>query len=79
MDLHFVRRGTGRPLLLIHGIGGSWRSWNTILDTLAAERDVIAVDLPGHGETPQLVGENSIATGPGRAYTAKQTQQSSLG
>ena len=62
MDLHFVRRGTGRPLLLIHGIGGSWRSWNTIIDTLATERDVIAVDLPGHGETPQLAGENSIAT-----------------
>ena len=62
MDLHFVRRGTGRPLLLIHGIGGSWRSWNTILDTLAAERDVIAVDLPGHGDTPKLPGIHSIGT-----------------
>ena len=62
MDLHFVRRGTGRPLLLVHGIGGSWRSWNTILDTLAAERDVIAVDLPGHGDTPKLPGLHSIGT-----------------
>ena len=62
MDLHFVRRGTGRPLLLVHGIGGSWRSWNTIIEALAAERDVIAVDLPGHGDTPKLSGVHSIAT-----------------
>lgn len=62
MDLHFVRRGAGKPLLLVHGIGGSWRSWNTILAALAAERDVIAVDLPGHGQSPPLAGENSIGT-----------------
>ena len=62
MDLHYIRRGIGRPLLLVHGIGGSWRSWNTILDALAAERDVIAVDLPGHGESPKLAGLQSIGT-----------------
>jgi pimeloyl-ACP methyl ester carboxylesterase len=47
-----VERGSGRTLLLIHGLGGSWRSWSTILDTLSASRRVIAVDLPGHGATP---------------------------
>jgi pimeloyl-ACP methyl ester carboxylesterase len=47
-----IQRGTGRELLLIHGLGGSWRSWSTILDALSANRTVIAVDLPGHGETP---------------------------
>ena len=62
MELHYIRRGTGRPLLLVHGIGGSWRSWNTIIEALAAERDVIAVDLPGHGESPRLPGLNSIGT-----------------
>ena len=50
--MHRIERGTGRPLLLVHGIGGSWRSWTTVLDALAAERTVIAVDLPGHGDTP---------------------------
>lgn len=60
--MHHIRRGTGQPLLLIHGLGGSWRSWNPILDDLAAERDVIAIDLPGHGETAPLSGENSIRT-----------------
>jgi pimeloyl-ACP methyl ester carboxylesterase len=56
MKMHYVRRSTGKPLLLIHGLGGSRRSRQTILDPLAAEREVIAVDLPGHGDTPPLSG-----------------------
>jgi pimeloyl-ACP methyl ester carboxylesterase len=44
--------GAGRKLLLIHGLGGSCRSWSTILEALSASRNVIAVDLPGHGATP---------------------------
>ena len=62
VEMHHIRRGAGKPLLLIHGLGGSWRSWQTILDSLAAEREVIAVDLPGHGDTPPLPGETSIRT-----------------
>ena len=62
MELHHVRRGEGKPLLLLHGLGGSWRSWTPILDGLAAERAVIAVDLPGHGRTPPLAAEASIRT-----------------
>lgn len=62
MKLNFVRRGAGKPLLLIHGLGGSRRSWQTIIDRLATERDVIAVDLPGFGATPPLDGEVSIRT-----------------
>jgi pimeloyl-ACP methyl ester carboxylesterase len=59
--MNYVRRGSGRPLLLVHGLGGSWRSWSTVIDDLAAEREVIAVDLPGFGGTPQLRGETSIS------------------
>lgn len=62
MNLHYLRRGTGKPLLLIHGIGSSHRSWNLVIDALAAERDVIALDLPGFGDTPALTGETSIRT-----------------
>ncbi len=43
------RRGSGEPLLLIHGTGGSRQHWKPVLNRLAAERDVIVVDLPGHG------------------------------
>ncbi len=62
MKMNYERRGAGKPLLLIHGIGGSWRSWNTILDNLPRQRDVIALDLPGHGNTAPLAGEVSIRT-----------------
>lgn len=62
MKMNYVRRGTGKPLLLIHGLGSSHRSWDLIIDELAAHRDVIAVDLPGSGATPELTGEISIRT-----------------
>jgi len=62
LDMHHTRRGSGKPLLLIHGLGGSGRSWKQVLDGLAAEREVIAVDLPGFGKTPPLAGEVTIRT-----------------
>ena len=48
--------------MLVHGLGAGWRSWTPIIDELAEHREVIAVDLPGFGETPSLPGEVSIAT-----------------
>ena len=62
MEMHHVRTGSGKPLLMIHGLGGSHRSWDPVVAALAAEREVIAVDLPGFGATPPLPGEVSIAT-----------------
>jgi len=50
--MHQITRGSGKPLLLIHGLGSSWHAWQPILENLAAERSVIAIDLPGHGATP---------------------------
>ncbi len=52
MNLHHTRSGSGKPLLLVHGLGGSIRSWDTIADALAQHREVIIIDLPGHGQTP---------------------------
>jgi len=50
--MNTIERGTGRTLLMIHGLGGSWRSWSTVLEPLSAARKIIAIDLPGHGATP---------------------------
>ena len=60
--MHYVRAGSGNPLLLIHGLGGSVRSWQPVLPQLQAARDVIAVDLPGFGTTPPLRGPVTIDT-----------------
>ncbi|MEK9518152.1 alpha/beta fold hydrolase [Streptomyces sp. adm13(2018)] len=53
-SLRYERRGAGEPLLLLHGIGHHWQAWEPVLDVLAAERDVIAVDLPGFGASDPL-------------------------
>ncbi|MFD0366998.1 alpha/beta fold hydrolase [Streptomyces sp. NPDC127114] len=50
----YERRGAGEPLLLLHGIGHLWQAWEPVIDILATERDVIAVDLPGFGSSPAL-------------------------
>jgi pimeloyl-ACP methyl ester carboxylesterase len=54
MTLNHVRRGAGEPVVLIHGIGSFWRMWEPILAPLAEEREVIAIDMPGFGESPPL-------------------------
>ncbi|MFF7870279.1 alpha/beta fold hydrolase [Streptomyces qaidamensis] len=54
VTLSYTRRGSGEPLLLLHGIGHHRQAWDPVIPALAAERDVIAVDLPGCGESPAL-------------------------
>lgn len=45
-------RGSGPPLLLVHGLGSSRNAWSPILDALAQHRELILFDLPGHGVSP---------------------------
>ena len=45
-------RRFGRTLVLLHGIGMSRRVWDPVLPALAERFDVIAVDLPGFGDSP---------------------------
>jgi pimeloyl-ACP methyl ester carboxylesterase len=52
--LNHIRRGEGEPLLLIHPLGAELVVWEPVLDRLAAEREVIAVDMPGFGASPPL-------------------------
>ncbi|MDJ0359040.1 alpha/beta fold hydrolase [Rhodococcus sp. H29-C3] len=64
--LNYERRGIGTPIVLLHGIGSHWQVWSPVIDQLAADHDVIAVDLPGYGDSVPLPpgtqpGINSIA------------------
>jgi pimeloyl-ACP methyl ester carboxylesterase len=54
MDLDHHRGGSGEPLVLIHGIGHTWRGWKPMLPLLEPRFDVLAVDLPGFGRSPAL-------------------------
>ncbi|GIE74160.1 hydrolase [Actinoplanes philippinensis] len=51
-ELSYERRGSGPPLVLIHGLGSHRQVWTPILGDLARHHDVIAVDLPGFGASP---------------------------
>ncbi|CAH1001706.1 hypothetical protein LEM8419_02612 [Neolewinella maritima] len=53
MTIFHTRAGRGKPLLLVHGLGATCRSWDTISPALAEARDVIALDLPAHGQSPE--------------------------
>jgi pimeloyl-ACP methyl ester carboxylesterase len=47
--LHFVIKGAGRPVVLIHGNPGSGQDWTRLFGPLAAYHKIIAFDRPGHG------------------------------
>jgi len=49
--VRFVRAGTGSAVVLIHGFGSSIYTWKDVIPALAVRHDVIALDLPGFGES----------------------------
>jgi pimeloyl-ACP methyl ester carboxylesterase len=53
--LAFERHGSGEPLVLVHGVTHRRQAWYPVLDELAEQRDVILVDLPGHGQSVPFV------------------------
>ncbi|CAN5401392.1 alpha/beta hydrolase [soil metagenome] len=46
--------GAGTPVLLLHGLGGTWRGWTPVLPYLEQHHTVIAPTLMGHGGGPAL-------------------------
>ncbi|MBW8728755.1 MAG: alpha/beta fold hydrolase [Inquilinus limosus] len=52
ISYYYEVQGQGEPLLLLHGGLGSIDMFRPLLPALAAKRQVIAVDLQGHGRTP---------------------------
>ena len=50
-NLHFIIKGRGRPVVLIHGNPGSCRDWSPLYTPLAARYHVLAFDRPGHGHS----------------------------
>ncbi len=51
--LRYVRAGSGPAVVLVHGFGSSIYTWKDVIAPLAARHDVVALDLPGFGQSDQ--------------------------
>jgi pimeloyl-ACP methyl ester carboxylesterase len=56
VDLQYLEAGSGPPLLLLHGHEQSATSWRWVIPVLARTHRVLAMSLPGHGESSPAVG-----------------------
>lgn len=54
-------QGTGPKLLMVHGLGGNGRSWSPVLPLLTGQREVMTIDLPGHGDTAARADSGTFA------------------
>jgi pimeloyl-ACP methyl ester carboxylesterase len=84
LTLAYDRAGSGEPLVLVHPLGADRGVWKPVMDRLTARHDVIAVDMPGFGESPELpedvpatahgiateIGATLDSLGVGRAHVA---------
>lgn len=52
MAITYDRRGSGPTVVLVHGLGSRWQCFEPVLDLLAQDHDVLALDLPGFGDSP---------------------------
>src|SRR5206468_3572485 len=51
LALHYVGAGRGPAVVLLHGLGGFAESWRRTVEALAPRHTVIALDLPGFGQS----------------------------
>jgi pimeloyl-ACP methyl ester carboxylesterase len=56
-----IEAGEGPPLVLVHGLGGSWRNWLETIPAFMEGRRVLAMDLPGFGASEMPAQPISIA------------------
>jgi glycerol-3-phosphate dehydrogenase len=60
--IHFADfGGEGRPMVLVHGLGGACENWLAVGGRLAEHARVLAPDLPGFGRTPPAGREITVA------------------
>jgi pimeloyl-ACP methyl ester carboxylesterase len=58
--VNYVELGAGPPLLLVHGLSGAWQNWLENIPHFSRSHRVIAVDLPGFGNSPMPPWKLSI-------------------
>jgi pimeloyl-ACP methyl ester carboxylesterase len=65
VDLHYSIKGSGEPVLLVHGFGSCASDWGSFADELAKTYRVILVDMRGHG----------LSTNPSGRFTHRQSAE----
>ncbi|MBT1702689.1 alpha/beta fold hydrolase [Chryseosolibacter indicus] len=60
MSLHFIERGSGHPVILIHGFPLNQQIWDNFATSLSSSFRVFTIDLPGFGNSPALNNDFSI-------------------
>src|SRR4051794_7457640 len=60
-SVHWVEQGRGRPLVLLHGLSDSHRTWSRVAPALARTRRVLTPDLQGHGLSGRPDSNYSLA------------------
>jgi len=61
VTIAYDRVGSGPALVLLHPLGADRRCWDPIVARLRDHREVIAIDLPGFGQSPPLAGAGPTA------------------
>lgn len=76
--LKYEVHGTGEPLVLVHGITHRRQAWYPLLEHLTEHRTVVLFDLPGHGESHDLVVRDGDVQGTFRAELVELFDQLGL-
>ena len=62
LDIHYLERGIGGPVVLLHGNWATSSWWEPVLERLPADTRAIAPDLRGRGRTTGGGGDHGIGT-----------------
>jgi 3-oxoadipate enol-lactonase len=57
---HYISKGEGPPVVLVHGLGGSVHAWYGVIENLSLHHHVVALDLRGHGRSDPGKGAFSV-------------------
>jgi len=61
-EVSYLTAGEGPLLLLVHGMAGTARNWDAVIEPLALHNTVIAPDFPGHGNSAPGGGDYSLGS-----------------
>jgi pimeloyl-ACP methyl ester carboxylesterase len=59
--IHYLHEGRGQPLILLHSNGCSAYQYQDVLAPLARDHHVIALDMPGHGDSDPITRHQTVA------------------